>query len=217
MGNRNEVFKTYLALVEFMGEILGKNHEIVLHDLTDLNNSIIAIKNNHSGRNVGGPATDLVLKIMNNKELQQRNFISNYQGYSKNGEKFRSSTFFIRDKADNLIGMLCVNSDLSAIDKLVDAVQSIISFNNIKEFDLECGSYSENLSSSIEELTKDSIETIINMKGVSPDRMTPEEKIEIVNELNQKGIFLLKGAVSEVAHHLKSSEASIYRYLSKIK
>jgi len=217
MGNRNEVFKTYLALVDFLGEILGKNHEIVLHDLMDLNNSIIAIKNNHSGRNIGGPATDLVLKIMNNKELQQRNFISNYKGYSKNGEKFRSSTFFIRDKFDNLIGMLCINSDLSALDRLVDAVQSIISFNNIREFDLDSGSYSENLSSSIEELTKDTIETIINMKGVSPDRMTPEEKIEIVNELNQKGIFLLKGAVSEVAHHLKSSEASIYRYLSKIK
>jgi predicted transcriptional regulator YheO len=217
MENRNEVFKTYLALVDFLGEILGKNHEIVLHDLTNLNNSIIAIKNNHSGRNIGGPATDLVLKIMNNKELQQRNFISNYKGYSKNGEKFRSSTFFIRDKGDNLIGMLCINSDLSSFDKLVDAVQSIISFNNIREFDLDSVSYSENLSSSIEELTKDSIESIINMKGVSPDRMTPEEKIEIVNELNQKGIFLLKGAVSEVAHHLKSSEASIYRYLSKIK
>jgi predicted transcriptional regulator YheO len=217
METKNEVFKTYLTLVDFLSEILGKNHEIVLHDLTDLNNSIIAIKNNNSGRNVGGPATDLVLKIINNKELQLRNYISNYKGYSKNGEKFRSSTFFIRDIDDNLIGMLCINSDLSAIDKLVDAVQSIISYNNIKEFDLDSGSYSENLSSSIEELTKDSIEMIVNTKGVSPDRMTPEEKIEIVNELNQKGIFLLKGAVSEVAHHLKSSEASIYRYLSKIK
>lgn len=218
MNTKGDIFKTYLVIMDFLSELLGKNHEIVLHDLTDLNKSIIAIRNNNiSGRDVGGPATDLVLKILNNKELQKRNYIANYKGYAKNGNEFRSSTFFIRDKKDKLIGMLCINSDLSAINKLVDAVQSIVSNHNVKEYNLDSMSFSENLSSSIEELTMDSIESVINTKNIGPERMTPDEKIEIVQELNQKGVFLLKGAVSEVAQQLKSSEASIYRYLSKIK
>ena len=44
-----------------------------------------------------------------------------------------------------------------------------------------------------------------------------EEKIRIVESLHHAGIFYMKGAVSEVAAQLGSSEATIYRYLSKLK
>ena len=44
-----------------------------------------------------------------------------------------------------------------------------------------------------------------------------DEKIRIVEDLQQAGIFYIKGAVSEVATQLGSSEATIYRYLSKLK
>ena len=43
--------------------------------------------------------------------------------------------------------------------------------------------------------------------------MTTEEKKEIVEELNAKGVFLLKGTVAEVAQRLDVSEQTIYRYL----
>ena len=39
---------------------------------------------------------------------------------------------------------------------------------------------------------------------------------EIMDILNRKGVFLLKGSVSYVARELHSSEASIYRYLGKL-
>ena len=39
----------------------------------------------------------------------------------------------------------------------------------------------------------------------------------IVESLHHAGIFYMKGAVSEVAAQLGSSEATIYRYLSKLK
>ncbi|WP_238558869.1 helix-turn-helix domain-containing protein [Yersinia pestis] len=40
-----------------------------------------------------------------------------------------------------------------------------------------------------------------------------DEKKEIVKKLNEKGVFLLKGAVAEVAMRLETSEQTIYRYL----
>ena len=51
---------------------------------------------------------------------------------------------------------------------------------------------------------------------VEVDRLTQEEKMEIMDILNRKGVFLLKGSVSYVAQALHSSEASIYRYLGKL-
>ena len=48
---------------------------------------------------------------------------------------------------------------------------------------------------------------------VPVDRLNQEEKIEIVRDLEGKGVFMLKGAVSEVAEKLGVSEATLYRYI----
>ena len=61
------------------------------------------------------------------------------------------------------------------------------------------------------------IEEVTGTPGIHASRLTMEEKIKIVDALNQGGLFYLKGAVSEVAAQLGSSEATIYRYLSKLK
>lgn len=218
MNYKKEYLNRYVKIVDFLAEILGPAYEVVLHDLTNLENSIIAIRNNQiSGREIGAPATDLVLKIMKDSELQKKDFFCNYKSYTKNGKQFRSSTFFIRDDSQKIIGMLCINSDLEMLHKLVDAVQCIVEYNHLNSIELNDFSVSENLSSSIEDLTSNSIETTISSSGVVPERMTQEEKIKIVEDLNSKGVFLLKGAVSEVAAQLKTSEATIYRYLQKVK
>ncbi len=46
--------------------------------------------------------------------------------------------------------------------------------------------------------------------------MTKDDKINIVAELNKKDVFLIKGALSEVAKLIGTSDATIYRYLSDI-
>ena len=61
------------------------------------------------------------------------------------------------------------------------------------------------------------ITDVTGTAGLPPDRLTMDEKIRIVDDLQQAGIFYMKGAVSEVAAQLGSSEATIYRYLSKLK
>lgn len=208
----------YIHLVDFLGDVLGPHYEIVLHDTTHPNSSIVAIRHNHiSGRQVGGPMTDLALKILKDGALQQKRFIANYSGFSISGQKLRSSTYLIRDDADKVIGMLCINFNTAVLQKLAEAVQTIIDVNQLKEMEVPDVTYSEHFVPTAEELTLRSIKTILERKDITPERMTQEEKIEIVSELNEKGIFLLKGAVSEVAKHLKASEASIYRYLQKVK
>lgn len=59
--------------------------------------------------------------------------------------------------------------------------------------------------------------TDVTGSALPPDRLTMDEKVRIVEDLQQAGIFYMKGAVSEVAAQLGSSEATIYRYLSKLK
>ena len=55
----------YIPLVEFMGKICGKNYEIILHDVSTPERSVIAACNEHlSGRRVGDPMTELAKELL---------------------------------------------------------------------------------------------------------------------------------------------------------
>jgi predicted transcriptional regulator YheO len=61
------------------------------------------------------------------------------------------------------------------------------------------------------------ITSVIGKLKIPPERLSSQEKIEVVRELNELGVFLLKGGVSQVAASLSISEPTVYRYLQKLK
>ena len=89
----SEYLNNYKPLVKFLAEVLGEKCEVVLHDLNNLENSIIAIENGHiSGRKVGDPLTDLALKIVREENDLEKNYMTNYTGKTNDGKDLRSLT-----------------------------------------------------------------------------------------------------------------------------
>lgn len=211
----SRVLDKYKLLVEFLAEVLGENYEIVLHDLSDYENSIAAIANGHiSGRKVGDSLTDLALNVLKDQKELQKEYLTNYTGKTYNGKELRSSTFFIRNDQDKVIAMLCINIDMSDFIKTRDLLDDIIGDKKEEVKTKEVG-FSENFTSSIEDLIDNMIENSIENSSIPPKRMTADEKKEITSKLDEQGVFLLKNSVSKVAKKLESSEATIYRYLNK--
>ena len=212
MSHINAYLKKYIPLVDFLAEVFGDDAEVVLQDVSDFNNSVISIRNNHiSGRKLGAPATNLVLKVMNGN-FTDKNYVTNYRGVSAVGKVVRSSTYFIKDDKNVVVGMLCINID---IDKLVQLKNHLDGILKLPEEIFE--KTTERFSVSAEGLASDSIETILEESGISPERMSQEEKMEVVYKLDKNGVFLDKGSICKVASVLNVSNATIYRYLSKIR
>jgi predicted transcriptional regulator YheO len=207
----------YIPLVQFLGEFIGPNCEIVLHDTTSKENSVLAIANNHiTGRRKGAPLTDLALKFLKTREYERRDWVMGYVARSKDDRPLHSATYFIRDN-NELAGMLCLNMDLSDMINARDTLNRIISFVNKDSANAkDAPDQSETFSESIEDLTENLIEQIINRAEIPPKRMTAAEKMDLVRVLDERGVFLLKGTVAVVADRLAASEATIYRYLQKI-
>lgn len=214
-------------LVEFLGKALGTDTEVILHMINDDNmHNVVTIANGHiSGRDIGAPLTDWALKMIENKEYVNKNYICNYSGKSKDNKIIQSSTLFIKDKDGNLIGLLCINQDKSKYVELSDEIIKLANIfgNEGIEFTkkgssthIHQKSHEENLSGSVNEVTACVLNEFIGVNHIPPERMTQEEKMKIVDKLNQRGVFMLKGAVPEVASQLHSSEATIYRYLGKL-
>lgn len=73
------------------------------------------------------------------------------------------------------------------------------------------------LSMNVDELALDGVARIVAAQGQDPQRMTPDEKIAAVRELERAGMFLLKGAVTQVAEALYVSEPTVYRYVKQVR
>lgn len=122
----NETVRRFLPMVDFLEQVLGKNSEIVLHDFSDPDHAIVDIRNGIvSGRKVGGPATDLALKIMHDGKYRDLPFITGYEGRGAGGKTLESATYFIREDGE-IVGMLCVNTDLSALRNISAMAQQLM-------------------------------------------------------------------------------------------
>ena len=58
-----KLLEPYAKLVDFLGEALGDNVEVALHDLTSKEQEIVAIANSHiSGREIGAKLSNLSIQ-----------------------------------------------------------------------------------------------------------------------------------------------------------
>ncbi|PAB58536.1 helix-turn-helix transcriptional regulator [Anaeromicrobium sediminis] len=217
------MLKQYSVLVEFLGKTLGPDYEVALHDIGDYTNSIVAIANGHiSGRTIGAPMTNLGLNVISDKSYKNKDYKLNYNGVSKDQRILRSSTMFIKDENEELVGMLCINFDDKRYVDITNQIlklchpDELIEQNSTYESVSSIAAEAESFSGSITEVTTNALKKISSDNNIPIDRLTQDERLHIVDILNQKGIFMLKGAVSEVAKQLHCSEPSIYRYLSKL-
>jgi len=108
--------KKFIPIVKTIAQMFGKNCEVVLHDFSKPQKSIVAIENGQvTGRKIGDPITDFALSILKKDGFGKRKIdrIVNYKTKSKNGKILKSATVFIRDYQKNIIGCLCINYDLT--------------------------------------------------------------------------------------------------------
>lgn len=213
------IIRQYCKTVEFLGKALGPQYEIVLHDLTTDEDKIVAIVNNHiSGRSSGAPLTGLALQFVADKVYEQEDYKVNYRGTSRKQQPLRSSTMFIKDEDGTLLGMMCINYDASAYFETVEALAKLFQIPT-SQHGTERGAEEEaeeTFPESMPEVIRSVLKTSFEETHLPVSRLTQEEKLKIVDRMDKKGVFRLKGSVSEVAKQLSSSEATIYRYLSKL-
>lgn len=220
----------YSELVKFLGKALGENTEVVLQDV-DEKVGIVAIANGHvSGRKVGGEPSTFIMEMVENKQYHESHRI-NFSSIAHNSKVLRSSTYFIRDNQNNLIGMLCINTDISDFLEVSEKIKDLAGLNRFNEAEKAKIREEKELPSLVmPSMTQDEI-YLISVKDAVEDhlqsiqqemeidiplsRLNAQEKQQIVLKLQDKGVFNLKGAVTEVADCMGVSEPTIYRYLSK--
>ncbi|MGH9171161.1 MAG: helix-turn-helix transcriptional regulator [Acidimicrobiales bacterium] len=198
-------------VVSALAEALRPRTEVVLHDLTKLPKSIVAIGGTITGRRAGGAITDLGMRVLGSGWNEH---MLNYRTEAADGLVMRSSTVLFRAPSTKPVACLCINSDIST---LLRAQEVLATLTLSATEGPQVGPGTESFPASVEDLTEGILSEAVAAVGVPVQLMKKSHKTDVVRELDSRGFFALREAADLAAQRLGVSRYSIYNYLSDLR
>ncbi len=209
-SEHRQIFQNLQQVADAVHALFGPNCEVVIHDLSDLQKSLVYMRGDVTGRSVGAPATDLLTKLLQ-QSPGKGDYRHNYKSVTADGRCLKSATTIIKDSTGKAVAAFCINLDTTAY---FNAIQALLPFIH----DLETGIYpsKENFADSPGDTIKALFVQAVEEIGVQPSAMSIEEKTRFIEKMKQSGVFQFKGAVEQVARLMNVTKCTVYNYLKKL-
>ena len=216
-AERKLILNVLHSTLKMLSNAVGLHTEIVLHDLANPERSILAIANGHvTGRRVGGsvlggPRQDLgfiaVRRAMEDHSSSDPIMVENYSTLAPDGRPLRSSTVVYRDSSGQPFASLCINADLSGVAAAHSVLAGILGLEAAPESRADEPRDMEQLMAQIIQVACPG--------GVTG--MKKPQKVEAVRQMQDRGIFIVKGGIEKAAAALGVTRYTIYNYLEQIR
>lgn len=209
--------KEVFPLAEFLSDAFGPVAEIAIHDLHKPNASIVFIRNGHlSGRKKGDSMTKETMKLALQADKNKVNFISDYRGMALNDHEFRVSSYFIRNHENQLIGVLCINVNITEVQQVAHFLQKLSETDSATDLVVP-SRHKTRVDNHPEKRIRQITRDIIKRSQIPIENLTRIERLNVIKTLKERGVFMIKGAVGIVAPELNISVPTLYRYLQTLK
>ena len=121
-AERALIIQSLAQLVEPLASLMP-DCEVVVHDLSQVPTTIVAIAGGLTGRKVGDPATDVLLKQL--AEGRVRTMV-NYSSVLPDGRRIRCATIAVKDSQGEPVAALCINSSVEIWSGLLKICQQML-------------------------------------------------------------------------------------------
>lgn len=205
----------FIPMMEGIANQFGENCEVVLHDHSQgLESSIIAIINGHvTGRKVGDPSSNLGLEVLRGTDVNGDRH--NYFTQTREGKTLRSTSVYIRDNNQQVIGALCINLDISDIlqaEKTLNKMAGRPDTTPVRQEEVN-----EVFVKDVNELLDYLIAECMSLINVAVINMTRQDKLNAIKFFDDKGVFLIKKSGEKICEFLNISKYTLYAYLGEIR
>lgn len=196
----------------------GTSCEIVIHDLNqeDLSRSIAYIENGHvSNRQTGDGPSSIVLEALKSDPAKIQDRLS-YLTKTNDGRILKSSTMYIRRDNGDIAYIFSLNYDITPLLTVQSAIQPLIQTeaeNQAEEGAPENPSTPTTIPQNVTELLDQLIEQAVALVGKPVALMNKDDKIAVVQYLNNAGAFLITKSGDKVSSFLGISKFTLYSYM----
>jgi len=198
----NEELKNHFVTADAIAKLLEPYVEVVIHDVET--ETVAYIANNYSKREIGEPS---LFDKIGFSESKAQQIIGPYEKTNWNGQKIKSISSVLRSASGSVIGLLCINMDVSDFYRMQQSLQFFISPSNLVD--------------QPEELFKEDWHEKINIfvyswtknRGINVETLNRNEKRALIEALSENGAFSAKNAAAYIARILNVSRATVYNHL----
>lgn len=190
----------------------GRNCEVVIHDLRGDNHehTIVAIENGHvTGRSIGDGPSHIVLESLRENPKMIEDRIS-YFTKTSDGRVLKSTTLFIRDDDEKVIGLLGINYDISMLVAIDDAIRAFTGQDSP-------GKDVESISGNVSDLLDELLDHSVRLIGKPTALMSKDEKMRAIRFLDERGAFLVTKSGPKICQFFGISTYTLYSYLDEIR
>jgi len=209
--DRKQIFDYLNTIAYGIAKIFGSRCEVVVHDLADPEHSIVALYGNLTGRKVGGALTDLGLAVLESSPTDEG--VLTYETQAPNGRRLKSISVVLRDKNQRIFAALCINLD---IEVMLQATELLTELCKVPSTDTVI---EEHFSDNPVEVITGIVNEELLKQGMTVDlqELKREQRIKLVQALQERGVFNMRSAPTMVANLLGVSRFTIYNYLNELR
>lgn len=212
MRSVKEELPNLKRLIKMLAMQYGDNTEVLLLDMSnDYKVTIIATENGHiTGQSIGKKIASIAFEGISQHKDEETGDIYNFFTHTKNDKLIRSSVFFLRNDEDDIVGGICINTDISSFLHLQDSLHQLTMYTPDKQIHEVFASSVTDLGFHLVEEAKE----IIDKPGKD---MTRDEKMKVLRYLDDKEFFLITKSGDIACEFLDISKYTLYKYLNDIR
>ncbi len=186
---------------------IGPQCEVVIHDLADIEHSIVWIMGTVTGRKVGGCLTSKGLSLVHTGRTEDN---YNYTTRTRDGKMVRSSLVFVKDERGRPFASVEINFDTSPFVAFQHTLETLTDPDEAYDFQ---DAFIDEAPEMLETMLQRAVEFI----GKPVAQMSKADRLRVVQVLDETGAFELRKAVPAVASYLGVTRFTIHNYLNEIR
>ena len=225
----NDAVLRYVPLVRFLKDALGEAYRVTLVDARDTTRALTTTQRGVSEDALEDESLGALLRdVLASEQLKRRDHLSGVGGAAHGAPAQRTSVYFIRDEAGEVVGFLCIEQTgqgLYMVSEVFDQLLNPVATDASDDGDApvaagEAADAAGGTAGRIEEemnaLLRERITSAWDKCLAQTPKPRKAEKMAFMSELFEMGIFRMRGAAAQVSEVTGISQASIYRYLGEI-
>jgi predicted transcriptional regulator YheO len=204
---REPIIAAFSRVGEAMCRTVGPQCEVVIHDLADLEQSIVWIMGAVTDRKVGGCMTARGLTLVRSGNTADT---VNYTTRTRSGKTVRSAVVFVRDETGRPIVAMEVNFDTSPFVAFRHTLETLADPDEVYDFQ-------DAFIDDAPQMLDSMFEKAVAFIGKPPAQMSKVDRVRVAQILDEAGIFELRRAIPIVAGYLGVTRFTIHNYLNEIR
>jgi predicted transcriptional regulator YheO len=124
------ILKKYIPVADMIVSTFGRSCEVSIHDLRNFQSSLIYLKGDFPGRNLGAPVTDIMLRELKKYGDDIKDMLG-LTTRTFEGKILKASITFIRDEDKKVLGCIAINFDITGILNATQVLHDLSMTNDL--------------------------------------------------------------------------------------